>query len=86
MILKKRFDGKTSIRTPIGVVEGQVIDGFLVVDVDETMAKRLKRRPWRFKDVAPDFKYPSVSSEKIEEKPKPKKATRKKTTKAKATK
>lgn len=72
MILKKRFNGSTSVRTPVGVVEGQVVDGFLVVDVDKSMAKRLMKRPWLFKDAGPDFQYPDFSSEKIEEKPEPK--------------
>ena len=72
MILKKRFDGSKSVRTPVGVVEGQVVDGFLVVDVDESLARRLMRRPWFFKDAGPSFQYPDFSSEKIEKKPKAK--------------
>ena len=71
MILKKRYTGKTKFVTPVGVVEGEVVNGYVVVDVDESMAGRLRRRPWFFKTAGPDFQHPKFSPEKIE-KPKPK--------------
>ena len=72
MILKKLFDGRLKFETPVGVVEGEMVNGYVVVDVDEAMAARLVRRPFRFEQAGPDFQHPNFSSEKIKAKPKPK--------------